>query len=142
MRTIIKIIAVIALLLLAFDQSRSVYKFDDNHYITVWKRLDNNCIITLDKHFSIFKPSQYIETTNDNFITIVIDKQYGNSDFAVYSGQDKPVHIVGYKNIDFYKNNKYDDFKKQYYENDNHKKNYMYFSIDIKEKLISKFSEY
>ena len=138
MRTIIKIIGVIALLLLVFDQSRSIYRLDDSHYITVWKRLGNKCIITLDKNYSIFKPSKYIETTNDNFVTIVIDKQHANSDFALYSGQNKAVNIIGYQGLTIYKN---DEFKKQYYENNSHKKHHLYFSIDIKEKLISKFSE-
>lgn len=138
MRTIIKIIGVIALLLLVFDQSRSIYRLDDSHYITVWKRLGNKCIITLDKNYSIFKPSKYIETTNDNFVTIVIDKQHANSDFALYSGQNKAVNIIGYQGLTIYKN---DEFKKKYYENNSHKKHHLYFSIDIKEKLISKFSE-
>ncbi|RKO69136.1 hypothetical protein D7322_23155 [Sphingobacterium puteale] len=141
MRTIIKIIGVIALLLLVFDQSRSIYRLDDSHYITVWKRLGNKCFITLDKHYSIFKPSKYIETTNDNFVTIVIDKQHANSDFVLYSRQDKAVNIVGYQSKIIYNNDEYDEFKKQYYENNNHKIHHLYFSIDIKEKLISKFSE-
>ncbi|WP_448138016.1 hypothetical protein [Sphingobacterium siyangense] len=141
MRTIIKIIGVIALLLIGFDQSRSIYRLDDSHYITVWKRLGNKCIITLDKHYSIFKPSNYIETTNDNFVTIVIDKQRAKSDFALYTGQDKAVNIVGYQSIVIYNNDKYDEFKKQYYENNDHKINHLFFSIDIKEKLISKFSD-
>lgn len=140
MRTVIKIIGFIALLLLVFDQSRSIYRLDDSHYITVWKRLGNKCIITLDKHYSIFKPSKYIETTNDNLVTIVIDKQHPNPDFALYSGQDKAVNIVGYQSIVIYKNDKYDEFKKQYYDNNSYKRHHLYFSIDIKEKLISKFS--
>ncbi len=53
MKTIIKIIGIIALLLLVFDQSRSIYRFDDSHYITIWKRLGNKFIITFDKHYSI-----------------------------------------------------------------------------------------
>lgn len=141
MKTIFKIIGFIALLLLVFDQSRSIYRLDDSHYITVWKRLGNKCIITLDKHYSIFKPSNYIETTNDNFVTIVIDKQHANPDFALYSGQDKAVDIVGYQNIGVYKNENYDEFQKQYYDNNSYKRHHLYFSIDIKEKLISKFSE-
>lgn len=140
MRTVIKIIGFIALLLLGFDQSRSIYRLDDSHYITVWKRLGNKCIITLDKHYSIFKPSNYIETTNDNLVTIVIDKQHANPDFALYSGQDKAVNIVGYQSIVIYKNDKYEEFKKLYYDNNSYKRYHLYFSIDIKEKLISKFS--
>ncbi len=141
MKTIIKIIGVIALLLVGFDQSRSIYRLDDSHYITVWKRLGNKCIITLDKHYSIFKPSNYIETTNDNFVTVVIDKQHAKSDFALYSGQDKAVNIVGYQNIGIYKNENYDEFQKQYYDNNSYRRHHLYFSIDIKEKLSSKFSE-
>lgn len=124
MRTVIKIIGFIALLLLGFDQSRSIYRLDDSHYITVWKRLGNKCIITLDKHYSIFKPSKYIETTNDNLVAIVIDKQHANPDFALYSGQDKAVNIVGYQSIVIYKNDKYEEFKKLYYDNNSYKRHH------------------
>jgi hypothetical protein len=75
MKTIIKVIVIIVLLLLAFDQSRTIYKIDDSHYITVWKRLGGKCIITFDKYYSIFKPSRYIETTTSNYLTIVINKE-------------------------------------------------------------------
>lgn len=138
MKTIIKVIVIIVLLLLAFDQSRTIYKIDDSHYITVWKRLRGKCIITFDKYYSIFKPSRYIETTTSNYLTIVINKESSKSNFGVLSGYDLPVRFVGYKNVDFYQPDQNDDFKKRYYINGDHLEHYLYFSIDIKEQYMSK----
>ncbi|RKF36389.1 hypothetical protein BCY89_27740 [Sphingobacterium siyangense] len=80
----------------------------------------------------------YTYDANDNYLTIVINKESSKSNFAVLSGYDLPVKFVGYKNVDFYQPDQNDDFKKRYYINGDHLQHYLYFSIDIKEQYMSK----
>lgn len=131
------LLVLITLILVVFDQSRSIYCLAESKCVTVWKRLGNKCYIIPGKYYGIFKPSDnFVFTTNTNAITIIaVDST--SVDYAIYNdfGKEIELNFSNY-NVKYYPLNERDSFIDNYYINGHIKKGVKYMQIDIGENLI------
>ncbi|MBL7737358.1 MAG: hypothetical protein JNL51_18005 [Chitinophagaceae bacterium] len=81
-KTLLKMICAVlfflAALLTWLDQSRSFYCLSENKCITVWKRLGDKCYVIPGKYYGVFKPTNYIKTTNTQYLTIYFSSDVPN----------------------------------------------------------------
>jgi len=108
MKLWVKILVILILIVSVFvwlDQSRHFYCLSDKQCFTVWKRLGNKCYIIPGKYFGIFRPSHYIETTNNIYVDVI---RRGDTSLLVNTGKnieilDQSIHT---QLIDWYGNDR------------------------------------
>ncbi|UIR55921.1 hypothetical protein LZQ00_16870 [Sphingobacterium sp. SRCM116780] len=120
--------------LLGYDQTRSFYEISEGNYITVWKRLGGKCYIVFDKYYGIIKPSDWVETTNSNAITI-IKSLSTEFDYALSNDHGESVSINSTRKIDYYEYESRSRFVNKYYKDGKIPSSCGYLQIDIKENL-------
>ncbi|WP_436834492.1 hypothetical protein [Parapedobacter sp. DT-150] len=126
----------ILLIFAGTDQFRSFYCLSENQYLTVWKRLGGKCYIIPGKYFGIFKPSMYIETTNDNGLTIV-DVSSSEYRYVISNDYGKNVKInLQDQKVKYFDYTEKTIFINEYYTNGRVKDELKYMQIDIKENLV------
>ena len=131
------------------DGIKNTYCLSDDKCVTVWKRENGEAYIIFGKHKGQKTPSDnYIQTTNDNAITMIYegDKEY---DYVIFNNYGKAMDInMENSKVKYYHYEKSEEFRNKYYgakstnpQYKNHgarfiKPQYKYFTIDIKENLV------
>ena len=143
MKRILKVsvilVAIICVLFVWYDQSRSFFRAANGEYITMWKRYGGICYLIPGKYYGVVKPRDgYIETRNKNeyidFLWLNNKPNdllyYGNVNDKIYNKDRLPFRISNY--LDNKQNN--DSLfteKKGHYSN--YKKGVTHLSINILE---------
>lgn len=117
-------------------QNRSFHNIKNKQFITVWKTLENKSYLIINEHryYGITKPSNnYIETTNDNLIIIILDPI--NNYYYLLNGADKYI-VTNLNNIKIYNYNDDKLFYDTFFINNHIKRGYTLIQIDLKENLF------
>lgn len=129
----------VAIILVAIDQTRSFYCLSNNKCVTVWKRLGNKCYVIPGKYYGILKPTDdYVKTANTNSITIIwLDNNSwlidADKNVEIFNDSTHSTLIQLYNNEKSYNDSLYTYFDGKYQK---YKKNVNYMSIDIKENYV------
>jgi hypothetical protein len=147
MKRILKIfvifIAILGVLFIWFDQSRSFFKATNGEYITMWKRWGGTCYLISGKYYGITKPKDgYVETRNKNEYVDFLwfnNKSnhllyYGNAEDKIYNMDKTDLRIDNYLD-DKQKNDSLFTEKKGHYSH--YKKGVARLSINILEGYAS-----
>lgn len=146
-KKILKIIGILILGMLmflsydmfTFNGVKSYYCLSENEYVTVWYNPNGNgdVYIILGKYEINNIPHQnYIKTSYDNAITIIIDDT-SEYEYIISNDYGKELVINNLEhNVKFFDYYEYTVFLENYYENNSIKKNLSYMKIDFKENLV------
>lgn len=140
-----KILAITALCIFIFviintlmtNGIRSFYCLSDDKCVTVWKQGDGETYIIFGEYKSKKDPpDNYIKTSYNNALTIIIDES-SNYDYIISNNYGKSILIKSSNfKIKYYEYNQRENFINDYYINRKIKKSLKYLQIDIKENLI------
>lgn len=124
-----------------FLEKREYYYFQSgNKCITVWKQFGGQCFIINEEYMGVFSPQDnYVKTSNNNSITIIIDPTSKYDMIIVNNyGQDVAINSSN-KRIDYYPFNHRSEVYHKYFKNDKFiGAPIEYLSIDIKENFVTK----
>lgn len=90
MKSLLYCLAVLALCLIMYGESRKFYCFEKDRCITVWKTFGNTCYIIRGNYYGLWLPNSFIETSNVNNLTLYFTDRLPSS--LVYKSE-QPVLI-------------------------------------------------
>lgn len=139
LKAFIILVAIIGVLFLWYDQSRSFFKATNGESITMWKRYGGTCYLIPGKYYGIMKPKDgYVETRNKNEYVVFLWENNKPNDLLYFGDIEDKIYNTDkthFRIINYLDNKQKNDslYIEEYGHYGRYKKGVIFLSINILE---------